>query len=274
MISPLEAIVLGIIQGLTEFLPISSTAHLRIGSALLGWEDPGAAYSAVIQLGTLLALIVFFRKDLLDFTVAALRGIFSGRPFEDRSARMAWFLVLGTVPISVFGLLFSRFITGEARSLYVIATSLIVLAVLLWLADRFSSRNKEIEVSDWKDFLLVGLAQCLALIPGASRSGTTLTMGLALGFSREAAMRISFLLSVPAIALSGFYELFKERDHLAQAGFGGLFLGTVVAAVVGYLTIAGLLRFLKSHGVLVFVLYRFGMGALILGLLFAKVIKA
>ena len=268
-----EAVILGIIQGLTEFIPISSTAHLRIITAMLGWKDPGAAYSAVIQLGTLFALIVFFRKDLLDFSSAALRGIFNRDPFADHSGRMAWYLVLGTIPVSVFGLLFSGFITKEARSLYVIASSLIILAIVLWTVDRLGSRKKEISATTWKDFLMVGFAQSLALIPGSSRSGTTLTMGLLLGFKREAAMRISFLLSIPAIGLSGLYELFQERDHLAEAGFGGLIVGTLVSAVVGYATIAALLRFLRSHTTLVFVIYRIGMGLLIFVLLYFEKIK-
>jgi len=299
MITYGEAIVLGIIQGLTEFVPISSTAHLRIIPALLGWRDPGAAYSAVIQLGTLLALIIYFRKDLFEFAASGLRGLLSfavgllralpgltkqilrgefsapaelsgifGRTlFVDRPARMVWYLVLGTVPISVFGLMFARYITGEARSLYVIAASLIALAVILWVVDRLGSRHRELDSATWKDFLLVGLAQSLALIPGSSRSGTTLTMGLLLGFTRESAMRISFLLSIPAIGLSGIYELIKEREELALAGFGGLFVGTLVSAVVGYLTIAGLLRYLRTHTTLVFVLYRIGLGLLIFFLL-------
>jgi len=274
MISNLEAALLGLIQGLTEFIPVSSTAHLRIMPALLGRQDPGAAYSAVIQLGTLLALLVYFRTDLISFTRAALQGIFQGDPFRDRPARMAWYIVLGTVPVSVFGLLFAKFITGEARSLYVISASLILLASLLWLADRFSSRKRDIEDAGWRDFLLVGLAQSLALIPGASRSGTTLTMGLLLGFTRESSMRISFLLSIPAIGLSGFYELFQEREHLAGLGFEGLLTGTLVAALVGYATIAGLLKFLKKHTTLAFVLYRICLGALILGLLRQGVLQA
>ncbi len=267
MISYTQAALLGVIQGLTEFVPVSSTAHLRILPAFLGWGDPGAAYSAVIQLGTLFALLVYFRADITAFTWAALRGIAAGQPFTARPAQMAWYLVLGTIPVSVFGLLFSRFITGEARSLYVIAGSLIVLAILLYAVDAKSRRRREIETSDWLDWLLIGFAQSLALIPGASRSGTTLTMGLLLGFTRPAAMRISFLLSIPAIALSGLYELFKERDQLATLGFGGLFVGTLTAALVGYGTIAGLLRFLRSHTVLLFSVYRVLLGVALLLLL-------
>ena len=274
MISIGQAALLGVIQGLTEFIPVSSTAHLRIVPALLGWGDPGAAYSAVIQLGTLAALLVYFRRDLLDFGGAALRGLASGHPLTERPAQMAWFMVLGTIPVSVFGLAFARLITGEARSLYVISWSLIGLAVTLYVVDLTSSRRRELETSRWSDWLLIGLAQSLALIPGASRSGTTLTMGLLIGFSRQASMRISFLLSIPAIALSGFYELFKERAHLSELGFAGLLVGTMAAGIVGYGTIAGLLRFLRTHTVLAFCVYRILLGVALLSLLRAGILLA
>lgn len=262
-----QAIILGLIQGLTEFIPISSTAHLRILPAFMGWRDPGAAYSAVIQLGTFFALVFYFRHDLYRFTAGALRGIFGGRPFADRDALTAWWLVLATVPISVVGLLFARFITGEARSLHVIASSLIILAFLLQAADHFGLRRRSLERAGWQDYLLVGVAQCLALIPGSSRSGTTLTMGLVLGFDRETAMRISFLLGVPAIGLSGFYELFQEAERLQTAGFGGLLVGTLVSALSGYLAIRFLMNYLKHHSTKLFVFYRIGLGVLILALL-------
>lgn len=267
MIGTLEAVFLGIIQGLSEFIPISSTAHLRVIPAFLEMKDPGAAYSAVIQLGTLFSLLLYFRDDLFRFAKSSTTGLFSGRPFEEPDARMAWYLILGTVPISVIGLLFKDFIVGPARSLYVISASLIGLAVLLWLVDRFSNLSKNMEEVTWKTALWVGFAQSLALIPGSSRAGTTLTMGMFLGFTREAAMRFSFLLSIPAIGLSGVYELIQEREHLAALGFEGLFVGTMTAFVVGYLAIAGLLRYLKTHSTLVFVIYRIALGVLILILL-------
>ncbi len=276
------AFLLGIIQGLTEFLPVSSTAHLRIVSAFLDMPDPGAAYSAVIQLGTLIALLIFFRQDLVEFSRASLGGLLGGEPFRDLNARMAYFLILGTVPVSVFGLLLSDYIKGPFRSLYVIAGSLIVLGLLLYVADRRlaklaaasqaadgSSSLRGIENVHWWDALLIGLAQSLALVPGSSRSGTTLTMGLFLGFSRYAAMRFSFLLSIPAIGLSGVYELIKDYHELEQAGLAGLIVGTLTSAVVGYAAVAGLLRYLRTHSTLPFVLYRIGMGLLILGLLYA-----
>ncbi|MCR9141176.1 MAG: undecaprenyl-diphosphatase UppP [bacterium] len=273
MVDLFSAVILGIIQGLTEFIPISSTAHLRIASVFLDIPDPGAAYSAVIQLGTLASLLVYFREDLWKFAVAGLQGLASGEPFRDQNARMVWYLVLGTIPVSVFGLLLSDYIKGPFRSLYVIAGSLIALGVILWLVDWLSPKNRDIQTLGWKDALWIGLGQSMALIPGSSRSGTTLTVGLMLGFDRYAAMRFSFLLSIPAIALSGVYELIKDFHELESAGLTGLAVGTITAALVGYLTVAGLLRFLRTHTTLPFVLYRIGMGVLLLILLFAGLIE-
>lgn len=261
------AMLLGLVQGLTEFIPISSTAHLRIAAALLNRPDPGAAFSAVIQLGTLASLLVYFRTDLLNFTRAVFTGLWNRRPFDDPDARLAWQLVLGTIPISVAGLLLSDYIKGPFRSLYVIAGALIGLAALLYAADRLAARIKEVPDVTWRDALLIGVAQAVALIPGASRSGTTLTMGLALGYSRYAAMRFSFLLSIPAIGLSGLYELYADRAELAALGFGSLLAGALVAAASGYIAVAGLLRFLRTHSTLSFVLYRVALGVLLIVLL-------
>lgn len=272
MVDIFSAVVLGIIQGLTEFIPISSTAHLRIASVFLNIPDPGAAYSAVIQLGTLLSLLVYFRDDLVKFATAGIRGLFSGAPFRDQDARMVWFLVIGTIPVSVFGLLLSDYIKGPFRSLYVIAGSLIGLGIILWLVDWLSAKSRDISTLNWLDALWIGVGQSLALIPGASRSGTTLTVGLLRGFDRYAAMRFSFLLSIPAIALSGVYELIKDFHELESAGLAGLVVGTVTAAVVGYLAVAGLLRYLRTRSTLPFVLYRIGMGVLLLVLLYAGLI--
>jgi undecaprenyl-diphosphatase len=205
MIELYQAALLGTIQGLTEFIPISSTAHLRILPAFMDFPDPGAAYTAVLQLGSLAALIYYFWSDIKQFAISSVQGILSGQPFKDQRARMAWFVAAGTIPVSVFGLAFSKFITGPARSLYVVAASLIILAVILYIVDRIAARKKNLEDLSWKDALLIGLAQAMALIPGSSRAGTTLTMGLYLGYTRESAMRFSFLLGIPAIALSGFY---------------------------------------------------------------------
>ncbi|MCE9599153.1 MAG: undecaprenyl-diphosphatase UppP [Spirochaetia bacterium] len=262
-----EAVLLGIIQGLTEFIPVSSTAHLRVIPALLGLPDPGAAYSAVIQLGTLISLLIYFQKDLKTFIVASTQGLFSGKPFEEENARMLWYLAVGTVPVCIFGLLFSKYITGDLRSLYVISASLIVFAIILFVVDRYSKGTKGLSDFNLRDALLIGLAQSLALIPGASRSGMTLMMGLGLGYKRESSMRISFLLSIPAIGLSGFYELYKEREALAATGFLGLLIATVVSAIVGYMSVAFLLRFLRTHSTSSFVIYRIALGVVLLILL-------
>lgn len=278
MISYGQAIILGIVQGLTEFIPVSSTAHLKIIAVVataLGndFPDPGAAYSAVIQLGTLISLLIYFREDLWTFTKAALEGIISGKPFETTEARMAWFLVIGTIPVSVFGLVFSDYIKGPVRSLYVIATSLIVLAIILYLADRLASHKRDIEHVTWWDAIIVGLGQSLALIPGSSRSGTTLTAGLFAGLTRYAAMRFSFLLSIPAIGLSGVYELIKDFHELENAGLVGLGLGTMTSAIVGYITVAGLLMYLRRHSTLAFVIYRVLLGITLLILLYMNILE-
>lgn len=273
-----QSVVLGIVQGLTEFVPVSSTAHLKIIAVLstsMGqhFPDPGAAYSAVIQLGTLLSLVVFFRNDLWVFLWSAIQGLKSGRPFENSDARLAWYLVLATIPVSVFGLLLSDFIKGPFRSMYVIACSLIILALFLWLADVMAKKSRDINQLNWKDAILIGIGQSIALVPGSSRSGTTLTAGLLCGFSRYSAMRFSFLLAIPAIGLSGFYELFKDFHELQNAGLAGLAVGTLTSVVVGYITVAALLHYLRSHSTLVFVVYRIILGVALLMLLYFGVLE-
>ncbi|MBX7058943.1 MAG: undecaprenyl-diphosphatase UppP [Leptospirales bacterium] len=261
------ALLLGLLQGLTEFLPISSTAHLRILPALLGQPDPGAAFTAVIQLGSLAALLVYFRRDLLEFSLEVVRGLISRQPLQHPQARLAWQVVAATIPICIAAMLLKDFIHGPFRSLYVVAGSLIVMALLLWLADRNAGRQRDVHSITFRDAIWIGLAQCLALIPGASRSGSTLMMGLFLGLARPAATRFSFLLAIPAIALSGFYELYSEWSNLAAQGFSFLILGSLAAIVSSYLAIAGLLHYLRSHNLSVFVAYRTLLGLAILALL-------
>jgi undecaprenyl-diphosphatase len=264
----IQAIALGVIQGVTEFLPISSIAHLRVIPALLGWPDPGAAFSAVIQLGTLAAVLVYFASDLWSMTRAALRGMADGRPWEKREARLAWFILVGTLPIVVCALLFKRFIVGAFRSLYVISGSLIVLGIFLWLAERRAAFRRGVESLGWVDSQLIGAAQALALIPGSSRSGTTMTAAMFLGLTREAAARFSFLLGIPAIGAAGLFEL----RELVQRGLGGaelsaLAIGILTSAASGYLAIDLLLRYLRTRTTYIFVWYRIGLGLVLLGLL-------
>jgi undecaprenyl-diphosphatase len=268
MVSLLQAIVLGVIQGLTEFLPISSTAHLRIVPALLGWPDPGAAFSAVIQLGTLGAVLIYFARDIGVLSSAALEGLVRRRPLEDHRARLAWFIVLGTVPIGLCGVAFKRLIENEFRSLYVIAGSLVLLALALWAAERMGTFRKGMDAVDWRESQVVGLAQALALVPGSSRSGVTITAGLFVGLARDAAARFSFLLGIPAILAAGLFEFRALLKHgLGGGSFLTLGVATAVSAVSGYLAIAFLLRYLRTHTTYVFIGYRLALGALLLLLL-------
>ena len=265
--SLLEAVVLGLVQGVTEFLPISSTAHLRIAPALLGWDDPGAAYSAVIQLGTVLAVILYFRREIVRIAAAVVRGIARRDPWSDLDSRLGWLVVGGTIPIGIAGLAFKRTIETSLRSLYVISGSLIALAILLFLAERLATHRRSMPEMTMKDGLVIGLWQALALVPGSSRSGTTLTGGLFLGLRREDAARFSFLLSIPATSLAGVFELrhlLKTTDPPSNLL---LAVGTLVSFASGMAAIAGLLRFLRTRTTLVFVVYRIALGVLLLALL-------
>ncbi|MGO9829895.1 MAG: undecaprenyl-diphosphate phosphatase [Myxococcaceae bacterium] len=263
----LHAVVLGIVQGVTEFLPISSTAHLRIVPELLGWPDAGAAYTAMIQLGTVAAVIVYFWRDLVRLSEAWVQGLWRGAPFATLDARLAWFVLVGTLPVAILGLLFKQHIETSLRSLYVIALAMVGLALVLLLAERIAQHKRTVSEMGWRDAIIIGLCQAVALIPGASRSGTTLTGGLALGFRREDAARYSFLLSIPATTAAGLFEM----RHLVRSGepFTGseVLVGTGVAFVTGLLAIAWLLRFLRTRSTLVFILYRFLLGGLLLLLL-------
>ena len=266
--SVLQAVVLGLVQGLTEFLPISSIAHLRIVPALLGWPDPGAAFSAVIQLGTLVAVLVYFARDIGALGGTALVGLARGHPLEDHRARLAWFIVLGTFPIGICGLAFKKLIENEFRSLYVIAGTLIVLGLLLWAAERRGGFRKPLEAVGFRESQIVGVAQALALVPGTSRSGITITAGLFLGLTRDTAARFSFLLGIPAILAAGLFELRALLRHgMGDGGFLALGVASAVSAVSGYLAIAFLLRYLRTHTTHVFVWYRLALGALLLALL-------
>jgi undecaprenyl-diphosphatase len=274
-VSFLEEIVLGLVQGFTEFLPISSTAHLRIVPAFLGWEDPGAAFTAVTQLGTMGAVLLYFRSDLIRITRAWLRSVAEpARRRTDLDARLGWYIVLGTVPIGIFGVLFKDQIETGARDLYLIGIALIVLGLVLLLAEGVGSHERGVEEIKTKDGFAIGIAQALALVPGVSRSGATITAGLFMGLEREAAARFSFLLSVPAVVLSGVLELgsILSGEETGGQTLGGLVVATVLAFVSGYASIAFLLRFLAAHSTAVFVAYRVALGALVLALAASGVI--
>jgi undecaprenyl-diphosphatase len=274
-VSTLEAIVLGSVQGLTEFLPISSTGHLRIVPAFLGWEDPGAAFTAVTQLGTMAAVLLYFRADLIRIALAWLRSVRDRSARRELDARIGWYIVLGTIPIGIFGVLFKDQIENGARDLYLIGTALIVLGLVLLWAEQVSTRSRSMEQIEARDGLAVGLAQALALVPGVSRSGATITAGLFLGLDRPTAARFSFLLSVPAVVLSGLFELGsilsgEEGEHVST---GNLVLATLLAFVTGYAAIAWLLRFLSNHSTIVFVVYRVALGVVVLVLVSSGAIK-
>jgi len=260
-----QAIVLGIVQGLTEFLPISSTGHLRIVPAFLGWEDPGAAFTAVTQLGTLAAVLLYFREDLWRIVTTWLRSLREPELRSSLDARMGWYIGLGTIPIAIFGFLFKDQIEEGARSLYLIGTTLIVLGLLLLLAEKVATHERPLERINRRDAIVIGFAQACALVPGVSRSGATLTAGMFLGFDRPSAARYSFLLSVPAVVLSGLFELRKIGES-GGAGAVPTIIATLLAFVVGYASIAFLLRWLTSHSLTVFVVYRLVLGVLVIAL--------
>ncbi len=271
-----EATILGIVQGLTEFLPISSTAHLRIVPALAGWQDPGAAFTAIAQLGTLVAVLIYFRKDISVIIQGVVRGVLQGKPLESTEAKMGWMIAAGTIPIVILGLLFKNHIETSLRSLYWISSALIILALVLSLAE-WNIKNrlkkglqlKTIDKIGWKEALLIGLAQSVALIPGASRSGVTITGGLFLNLSRETAARFSFLLSLPSVFAAALLELYKTWAVIAASteNITNIIVATLVAGVVGYASIGFLLTYLKKHTTTIFIAYRLIAGVVILFLL-------
>jgi undecaprenyl-diphosphatase len=274
-VSLLEAIVLGVAQGLTEFLPISSTAHLRIIPAFAGWPDPGAAFTAVTQLGTMAAVLLYFREDLIRIGRAWLQSLRDPAIRRELDARIGWYIVLGTVPIGIFGVLFKDQIETGARDLYLISVALIVLGLILLVAEKVGKRDRSIEQIRTKDGFAIGMAQALALVPGVSRSGATITAGLFMGLDRTAAARFSFLLSVPAVVLSGLLELgsiLTGEEGETTSAFG-LVIATLLAFVTGYASIAFLLRYLVNHSTGIFVAYRVVLGTVVLALVGAGAIE-
>ncbi|HEU4728039.1 MAG TPA: undecaprenyl-diphosphatase UppP [Kofleriaceae bacterium] len=261
------AALLGLIQGLTEFIPVSSTAHLRIVSAITGQNDTGgAAYTAVIQLGTLMAVLAYFARDLVALAIALVRAP------DTPDGRLPWLIAVGTVPIVVVGLLLKRQIEGDLRSLYVIAAALITIGIVMALIDHHAASRdgRGLATITYADAILIGLAQTLALVPGVSRSGATICMALLLGFARSDAARFSFLLSIPAVAGAGILESRKAFAELGGDAIPALAIGTGVAAVVGYASIAWFLRWLGSHQLMGFAVYRITLGLVLLAALAAR----
>ncbi|GAC1436508.1 MAG: undecaprenyl-diphosphate phosphatase [Thermoanaerobaculia bacterium] len=273
--SIIEAIVLGLVQGLTEFIPVSSTAHLEIVPVLLGWGDPGAAASAVIQFGTLLAALIYFAKDIIRLIAGFFRGLMTRRPLQDTDSREAWLVIIGTIPIVVLGLLLKKHIESTFRGLWVITTMVIVVAVLLQLAEVYARKRQLRAFDDMTvaDGVAIGLGQCLALLPGSSRSGSTIMAALFRRIDRPTAARYSFLLSIPAVGGAGMLELIHERAHLAALGWTPIIVSIVVAFISGYASIWFLLRYLRSHTTAVFIYYRYALGLVMIALLVSGVVK-
>ncbi len=268
------AIILGLIQGLSEFIPISSTAHLTLAGHLFGSIDSAhpekwTSFMATIQLGTLLAVFVYFAKEIRDIPLAFFRENFgTGKlPYKEQStnSKFAYFITLGTIPIVAIGLLIKKVIEGEfTKDPIIIGISLIVLALILAVAEKFGKFKKENKDLTLKDALVVGLAQCLALIPGASRSGTTITAGLFLGMKRDTAAKFSFLLSIPAVMASGILEFYQSLEYINSSDILALSVATLAAAISGYASIALLIKFLKTRTTYIFVVYRIILGIVVL----------
>lgn len=285
------ALILGLIQGLTEFLPISSSAHLRIaGLVLPGAEDPGATFTAITQIGTELAVLLYFRKDIANIIHAWFLSVFSQRrgagkyltPEQRVQARMGWFIIGGTIPIAVLGILFQDTIRETFRSLWLIGAVLVIFGVILWLADTLARKDRILADMKLSQGVAIGIAQALALIPGVSRSGATISMARALGFNRSAAARFAFLLAIPAVLASGLYETYNAlKDQITgestipAIAFSWLEIGAAagVAFVVGLAVIAFLMNYLRKHSFLPFVIYRILLGGTILVLLTMGVIQ-
>jgi undecaprenyl-diphosphatase len=279
-ISFLHAVVYGAVQGLTEFLPISSTGHLRLVQALLDprYSDKQnqagfTAFTAVIQLGTTIAVVLYFWRELLHIAVAWARGLVDKSVRDTLECRMGWYLIAATIPVGVIGLALSSQIETGARNLWFIAIALIALAVLLGIAERVGSRRRTEEDLNTRDAVAVGIAQAVALVPGASRSGVTITAGLFRGLDRETAARFSFLLSIPAVVLSGGWEA-RKIGGAGAPGLGITGLALVIAFVVGLASIAWLMRFLGKHSTFVFIVYRVLLGVLLIGLLASGALSA
>ena len=279
-----QAIFLGLVQALTEYLPVSSSAHIRIIGDLMLGSDPGAAFTAIIQIGTELAVILYFRHDIIRILGAWFGSLFGkeGKDFKSRmgahnpDTQMGWFIILGTMPILIAGLLFKHAIEGSLRNLWITVTVLALFGVLLWVVD---ARSKQVKTMTWKDALIFGIGQMLALIPGVSRSGGTITFGRAMGYTREAAVRVSFLMAIPAVFGAGILEAVSAVKDVA-AGDAGMFPGwgptiaaAIVAFVVGYVVIIGFLKFVSTFSYKAFAIYRIGLAIVVALLLITGVLS-
>ena len=269
----IEPIVLGIVQALTEFLPISSSAHILIVSQVLHWGDPGAAFTAVTQIGTEVAVLIYFRKDIGRIVATWFRSLRDSSLRSDPDARMGWLVIIGTIPISVLGIAFSHQIETVARNLWLVAAMLAIFGLVLGASDALGARVRTSQQMTWRDGILIGIAQALALIPGVSRSGATISGGLFLGYTREAAARFAFLLAVPAVLLSGFYEATKIGKDDAPTSWGPTILATLIAFAVGYSVIRWLMRYLMTGSFRPFVFYRLGLAAVLVVLLVTGVVS-
>lgn len=269
----IEAIVLGIIQGLTEFLPISSSAHLRIASELMGIGDAGAAFTAITQLGTETAVVVFFWRDIVRIIGAWFQSLSGKISRTHPDALLGWWIILGSVPIVVFGLLFEDAIDHTLRSLWFVAIALIVFGILLGIADRVGKQQYELKQMTWKHALVYGFAQAMALIPGVSRSGGTITAGRLLGYTREQAARYSFLLAIPAVFGSGGYKLVKSIGEPGTTPMDLTLIATVVSFVVALVVIGVFMKYISKGSFMPFVIYRVALGVLIIVLLSLGVLE-
>lgn len=268
-----HAAIFGVVQGLTEFLPISSSAHLRLTPLVLGIDDPGAGFSAVIQLGTVLAVVIYFWPDLLKAFKGWVAGLTNPELRNTLDSKMGWAVLFGTLPVIVAGLALKHRIEHEFRSLYITAGGMIGMGIVMFLADRYSSKTRTLDDVQAKDGWLPGAFQCLALAPGMSRSGSTITGALLSGFDRRAATRFSFLMSVPSVAGAGFYELFKARAELHAIGVVPTLVATIVSFIVGFASIKWLIEWISKHGVGAFTLYRLALGGILVGLLLTGTLK-
>lgn len=268
----IEALILGIVQGLTEFLPISSSAHISIVGQLLGSGDPGAAFTAIVQIGTETAVIVYFRHDIVRIIKAWCLALVGRIDRNDPDARLGWLVIIGSIPIVVLGLLFEDAIESALRNLWITVAMLAGFGLVIGIVDKLSTQQRTLDQLTWKHGLLYGLAQSLALIPGVSRSGGTIAAGLAMGYKREAATRYSFLLALPAVMGAGIYQLIDALRGETAVAWGPTILAGVVAFVIGFVVIAWLLRFVSTHTFWPFVFYRLGLAAVVAVLLITGVL--